>query len=102
MGTRTLPHSRTAAGSLAAQRFDRPRAQTLLVARLRTIKSVAVTVPNGTVLGSQVINIRRWPGLAGSSCPRRSPPATTRRGAAISVQPPAGADPLPLQSCRLL
>jgi hypothetical protein len=56
MGTRTLPHRRTVAGVLAAQRFERPRAQTLLVTRLRTIKNVAVTVPNGTVLGSQVIN----------------------------------------------
>ena len=30
--------------------------KTLLVTRLRTIKHVAVTVPNGTVLGSQVVN----------------------------------------------
>ncbi|HKV51057.1 MAG TPA: mechanosensitive ion channel family protein [Gemmatimonadaceae bacterium] len=37
--------------------------KTLLVTRLRTIKNVAVTVPNGTVLGSQVIN---YSTLAGS------------------------------------
>lgn len=30
--------------------------KTLLVTRMRTIKNVAVTVPNGTVLSSQVIN----------------------------------------------
>ncbi|MEO5872403.1 MAG: mechanosensitive ion channel domain-containing protein [Gemmatimonadaceae bacterium] len=30
--------------------------KTLLVTRLRTIKNVAVTIPNGAVLGSQVVN----------------------------------------------
>lgn len=30
--------------------------KTLLVTRLRTIKNVAVTIPNGAVLGSQIIN----------------------------------------------